>query len=149
MDARRLDALLRSLNIADSRRGALSMLLGGLSAAYGLTEAKAGKKGTKKRRRKKRRRRNEPSQPPPPPPFCAGKNTCGDVSSTCQSSGVQCNCLVNAETGESLCLDFTSSRFAAICDECTPEETCVDLRFGTGPCTGTSFFCFTPCPNPL
>ncbi len=144
MDITRFETLLRSVSLAGTRRGALVVLLGGLATPLGLAEVEAGKKGRNKRRRKKRRRRDKAS---PPPPFCAGKNTCADVSSTCQRSGAQCNCLVNAETGESSCLDFASSRFVTICDECAPEETCVD--FAAAPCTGTGFFCQTPCPNPL
>jgi hypothetical protein len=143
LDITRFDALLRSISLAGTRRRALVVLLGGLTATFAVAETEAGKKGKKKRRRQRRRRLNEL------PPFCTGKNTCGDFSSTCQRSGTQCNCLINATTGESSCLDTPSSRFAATCDDCTPDETCVDLRRGTGPCTGTSFFCYKPCPNPL
>jgi hypothetical protein len=140
----RFDALLRALSLAGTRRRALVVLLGGLTSLSLLAETEAGKKAKKRRRRRKRRRRKEA------PAFCAGKNTCADLSSTCQSSGAQCNCLIDAETGESSCLDFLSGRFAVNCEaDCTTGETCVDLRQGTGPCTGTSFFCFKPCPNPL
>jgi len=142
VDIARFDALLRSLSLAGSRRRALVALLGGLTASSQLTAADAGKKGRQKRR-KRRRKHNEA------PPFCAGMNSCGDFSATCQRSGAQCNCLVNAASGESSCLDVATSRFAITCEDCTPEETCVDLRPGTGPCSGTSFFCFKPCPDPL
>jgi len=143
MEIARFDALLRWLSPAGTRRRALIVLLGGLTGSLHLSEAEAGKKG-KKRRRKRRRKPNEAQ------PFCAGKNSCGDFSSfTCQRSGAQCNCLVDAATGESSCLDSTNSRFAITCGDCTLEETCVDLRQGTGTCTGTSFFCYKPCPEPL
>ncbi len=141
MDITRFETLLRSLSLAGTRRRALAVLLGWLTPALRLTEAEAGKKGKKRRRRKRRRRRNEARS------FCAGKNTCADISSTCQRSGPQSNCHVNAETGESSCLDFASSRFVTICDDCASEETCVDFR--AAPCTGTGFFCLVPCPNPL
>ncbi len=80
-------------------------------------------------------------------PFCAGKDFCTAGTAVCQSSGSECGCFVDEESGDPFCGQTSDLESATDCSQCAAGRTCVSLPGGAA--CGSGLVCMLPCPNPL